>query len=585
MRLFQRAKPPKPPSSIVRAARRLASVLPEPSVRVRLTPVSRAFGLDISDTSLEGMELEFRRGSLKLRAYNRVLLDAGVVVDGEILQAQSLRSALLSLLKGARPSSFSGKAVVTLPESKVYLHTFEFPTRLRERQIREAIPFEVQGVLPVDLADMETDLLFHHSRDRLSQHVLFAAVPRKLVESYLSLLTAAGIEAVAFDIESYTLARSLIGLRSDPVLLADLGAQRTTLAVVERGGVHGAVSIPVGGTTITEAIKRAAGVSPEEAGIIKGTTGLTAETPAAVRSAIEESLRPLFHEMNQVLRSHEGHTGRKAEGTVLAGGSALLPGLDAAVADATGRTASVGDPFATPAVQFPAQLSEADIEWLQRGRLFFAASVGLAIRGARRNSPEHGVNLLPHAFRQRYVRWRENLALTALSLLTVAVCTSLFVVLGLELLGARFAARSIRAEAEPVRAALQSTRFSSAVAEAKAVNQEVEAVKSFSAHRVDPLHHLERIRSAIPLGIRLIGVQAEIPPGSLANLTVKLQGVADTREQFLDFEKSMRALPGILGVDSPLTNLDKPTAVPFVLNLTLATSPPSPTPSPVLPSP
>lgn len=541
-----------------------------------MTPASRAFGLDISSTSVEGIELTWRRKTgYELRAYNRVLLPKGAIVDGEILQPDVLRSALKTLMEGVRPAKFSRTAVVTLPEAKVYLHTFEFPAAMSEAQVHSAIPYEVEGVLPVKLQDMETTLLFHRSRDRTTQHVLFAAVPRRLAEEYQALLRSAGVEAVAFDTESASLARSLVGARDEPVLLADIGGRRTTLIVVERGVVHGAVNLPIGGDTITEAIARVIGGDAEAAEYTKETVGVGEGSSPPVRSATEEALRPVLQEMKQLLRSHEAHSGRAVKTIVLAGGSALLPGLDRWIAETTEREVQVGDPFAMPAIHFPLKLTDADVEWLQRGRLFFASSVGLAMRGSRFDPSRAGLNLLPTAIRRRYILWRDNLALTLVSLLAAAVCTVLLALLGAEVLHAQFAGKKIRIEVEPIRASLTGERFMTSIAEAAVVNREVDVVGSFSAQVVDVLPTLRRVRAALSQSVRLFDVSLEAPAGSPAALTVNLRGIAATREDFLAYERKVRSLEGVLSVDSPLENLDRPTTVPFSLVLKVAVAPAS----------
>ena len=548
-----------------------------------MTPVSGAFGLDISSTSVEGIELTWRRKTgYELRAYNRVLLSPGAIVDGEILQPDVLRSALKSLMRGVRPAKFSRAAVVSLPEPKAYFHTFAFPASMYEDQVHAAMPYEVEGVLPVELKDMETDLLFHRSRDQVSQHVLFVAVPRRLSEEYASLLQSVGIEAVAFDTESASLARSLVGSRPEPVLLADIGGYRTTLIVVERGLVHGAVSIPTGGSTMTEAIARVTGKSPDAAEDMKQSLGVTPEALPHAREAIEEALRPVIQEMKQLLRSHETHTGRAVNAIVLAGGTALLPGLDRWISVAMEREVTVGDPFVMSGVRFPEQLKSADVEWLQRGRLFFAASVGLAMRGSRFDPSRQGLNLLPTALRRRNTLWRENLTVTTLSFLSATVCTLLLVVLGMDVLRAQFAGKNVQAQTEPIRAALAGKRYASAIAEANAANAEVKAVDAFSAHIVDARKVLESLRSAIVPNVRLSTLDVEVPAGTPTAVNVNLQGVAATREDFLAFERSVRSLAGILSVESPLENLDRPTAVAFKLSLTLAVapSPPSALPPP-----
>lgn len=566
--------------SASRPSRRRDGAAPAVESAVRVFPVRRAFGLDISDTSLEGVELSRdRRRRVFVTAYNRVLLPAGVVSNGDIARPDALQSALRELLAGARPAPFSARAIVGLPESRAYLHTFEYPASLRERQIRESIQFEAQGVLPVTLSEMSTDVVFHRSRDGKKLHALFSAVPRELVGQYFTTLAAVGIEPVAIEPETAALARALVGVRPEPVLVVDVGALRTTLAVVERGTVHGAVNIVGGGEKFTDAIMGATQSSLSAARGLKMTVGMTADAPPAVQAVLRQELQPVVREITQVLRAHETKTTRAVRTIILAGGSALLPGLDRFLSDATGQTVTIGDPLGPGSVQLPRDLRTADSDWLRTGRIFFATSTGLALRGGQLDSPRRGLNLLPRELRRRYVLWRENLALSALAAAAIGVFMALLFLLGLATLDTAFTARRLHAETEPLRGLLAGERFAAAVAEAKGVNTDLETLAAFAALTGDPRPLLERLRAAVPASVRLTGVQLTFPPGAPTSVTISLRGIANTREHFLTLERNVRKLPGVRSVDSPLTNLDRPAAVPFVLGLSVALPAPAGAPA------
>lgn len=556
--------------SASRPSRRHDDGAPAVESAVRMFPVRRAFGLDISDTSLEGVELaRDRRRRVFLRAYNRVVLPAGVVSNGDIVRPDALQDALRALLAGARPAPFSVRAIIGLPESRVYLHTFAYPASLRERQIRESIQFEAQGVLPVTLSEMSADVVFHRSRDGKNLHALFSAVPRELVGQYLTALAAAGIEPVAIEPETAALARALVGVRPEPVLVVDVGALRTTLAVVERGTVHGAVNIVGGGEKFTDAIMGATQSSLAAARGLKMTAGMTADAPPAVQDVLRQELQPVVREIIQVLHAHETKTTRVVRTIILTGGSALLPGLDRFLADATGQTVTIGDPLGPGSIQLPGDLSAADADWLGAGRVFFATSAGLALRGGQLDSPRRGLNLLPQEFRRRYVLWRENLALSALAAATIGVFVTLLFHLGLATLDTAFTARRLHAETEPLRGLLAGERFAAAVTEATSVNADLETLAAFAALTGDPRPLLERLRVAVPSSVRLTGVQLTLPPGVPTSVMITLRGIANTREHFLILEHNVRKLPGVRSVDSPLTNLDRPAAVPFFLGLSV----------------
>jgi len=66
--------------------------------------------------------------------------------------------------------------------------------------------------------------------------VAVTAVPRSEIESWLSLLSAAGLTPLAFDTEARALARALVPRGDDvPHLILNLDRETTTAVVVERG--------------------------------------------------------------------------------------------------------------------------------------------------------------------------------------------------------------------------------------------------------------------------------------------------------------------------------------------------------------
>lgn len=544
----------------------------------RHVPVRHALGLDISDVRLELMELTRVRGGVALAAFSHMDLPADTVRDGEVLEPARLSGLLQQAFREARPRPFRTRAVlVALPESRVYLRPFEFPRTLTVEQVRRATPYEAEGVLPLTLDEMTTDVLFHRSRAD-THHVLFAATPQKIAGAYEHVLRAAGLEPVAFDVESAALARSIVGDLPEPVLVADIGGRATVMSVVEREAVHSAVTLPIAGDAFTQHIADTLGIPQGEAEELKRRVGMTAAVPAGVREALRESILPLVQELRRTAEYHAAHTGRGVGALLLAGGSAQLPGLADELSQAVRLPTRPGDPWQTKGIRLPTTLAPADREALLVSPGAFATVVGLALRGVEREPAAAGINLLPLPARLPHLRWRATLASSGLAGVTACVLLGLTTILSASALGRWYESRHVAAEAARVRTELFGARFQEAVREATAVNQELDVLERFAADIPDMERVVRTLQSLVPPGVRLQAMESRVPPADAEPISVKLSGTADRRETFLEFERRLRDLDGVSAFSSPLTNLNLRENVPFALSFGLKRAGVSPVP-------
>lgn len=542
----------------------------------RYLPVRHAIGVDVSDVSVQLLELQSGPSrSLAIRSYHRQDLPGGLVRDGEILDQAALRRVLEETFQRASPQLPSTRAaIVALPESKVYLRAFEFPRTLTEEHVRRAIPFEAEGALPLTLDEVYYDIQFHRSRID-THHVLFAAAPRRIVESYAALFTEAGFLPVAFEVESAALARSIVGARAEPVLVADIGGRASVISVIERELVHSAVTLSVAGNSLTEGIQRILRVSLEEAEQRKRRDGMTEQADARQREAVMSALAPLVQELRRTAQYHELHTGRAVGELLLAGGSAALPGLLEYLAAETRLVVRVGDPWSAHRIQLPPSIGGTDGAKLQ-AELAGALStvVGLALRGVEREPALSGLNVLPPVLKAPHASWRTVLTAAVLAAATATTLLALAGTVATRALLRWFELREVSVQAAHVRAQLQSVRFSTAVATTQRVNDELARLSAFHSGTPHLAEMLAQLRSALPEGVAIQSLDVSVPVAVADPITASIGGTADRRETFLAFEQRLRSSPGVESVESPLSNLDAPAQVPFVLTLVLARSHP-----------
>lgn len=330
---------------------------------------SSAIGLDMSDRAVKFIELRRRLGGFAVGSFGEIAVPDGVIVDGEIRDEAELTRLLL------RAGFGRGPVVASLPDEHGVVRVLDLPD-VPSRELAHAVRWEVEGLMPMPLHAVAYD---YHSipdaRTAVHRNALVVAYPRVLNDSYRRVLAAAGFSPIALEPESQAIARAVVpaGI-PEPILVADIGAVRTSLAITTGGSVVFASSLPIGGRDMESAIARELGVSLEKARAVKIDAGLaTSRHGGLVRAAVSGLLGKLAAGFAGALRSREG---AGVSAVYLCGGDANLIGLEKYLTVALKRPVVLADPFANAA------LAPGAVPPIPRAEaLRYAAAIGLALRG------------------------------------------------------------------------------------------------------------------------------------------------------------------------------------------------------------
>ena len=105
--------------------------------------------------------------------------------------------------------------------------------------------------------------------------VLLAVAQEELIKSYLKVISVAGLQPLALDVEILASIRALIdihqrtGQLDNTLALVSIGAVSTDISIVNQGNLIFTRSVPIAGDTLTEAIADQLGRSFEEAEELK----------------------------------------------------------------------------------------------------------------------------------------------------------------------------------------------------------------------------------------------------------------------------------------------------------------------------
>ncbi len=326
------------------------------------------FGLDISDGSLEFLYL----GRAGVICSARLQLEPGIVEAGEIIDAAALAQKIKQgLTKLRQQKNFPRSAVdviISLPEGKTYLYCFELPLSLKGAELDAQVRKKAAAMLPLDFSNLYWDYLAAPIVG--AQSIIFAAATKKIVNDYRQVLAAAGLYLKIIDAESLSLARALLHLEhaQGQTMIADIGYRSTDLSLYDQQGVlRLSVSLPVAGAQMTEAVAAKLGISQEEAEKLKCAKGLEPGKRNAAYGVLLSKAAQISHGLAQAIAYEEGRQKMPVKHVVLAGGSALLPGLVEYLEKELVRKISLARPFiklGLKASDDPAQLFYANVSGL-----------------------------------------------------------------------------------------------------------------------------------------------------------------------------------------------------------------------------
>jgi type IV pilus assembly protein PilM len=345
-----------------------------------------AIGLDIGTSSVRAAELSFGKRGVSLDKFGQVALPPGAVRDGEVVDPYAVAEAIKQLWSH---TGFSHKQVVVgVANQRVIVRQVELPS-LPEKELKEALPFQVQDFLPMPVDQAVLDFfpleeVTDPSGTRMLRGLLVAAV-REMVLTNVQAVQRAGLRVSSVDLTPFAVLRSLgdAGVAdAETVALVDVGS-RVTNIVVHRGGLPLFVRILLmGGNDATDALSEALGIPHSEAEVVKQSQHLGAhERQQDASRALAGTISTFVDEIRSSLDyfASSAPAGSRLERLVLSGGGSRLHGLAERLELATRLKVETGNPLKSVSIGRTG-LSDEQIAFVQP---LVAVPVGLAL-GAER---------------------------------------------------------------------------------------------------------------------------------------------------------------------------------------------------------
>ena len=457
-------------------------------------------GVDISSTSIKLVELaDAGNGAYRLERYAIEPLPKDVVTDGNIANLDQVSEALRRAHK--RLGSHNRKVALALPAAMVITKKIIVPSGQKEEELELAVEAEANQYIPFALDEVNLDfqVLGPAPSNPEEVEVLIAASRKEKVEDRVAIAEAAGLKPLVMDVESYATQEAFrliaptlpVSGRDQNIALVDIGAHVTHFYVLRNDQFLFSRDQAFGGNQLTHDIQRAFNLSPEEAESAKKNQGLPENYDADVLQPFMETLALEITRALQFFFTSTSYS--QVDHIVLAGGGALLPGLDELVAKRAGvatvdRQSLRQHGRVRPDPAAPAGAGRAAAADRHRAR---AAELRM-IR----------INLLPHREQKRQARQRQFISITVgLALLALSVVGLVHVILSSQIDHQQGANKLLKTEIAKLDEQIKEIDRLREQTQALLARKQV--VEMLQTNRTEAVHLLDQMVRQLPDGVYL----------------------------------------------------------------------------------
>lgn len=517
----------------------------------------RVVGMDVGSANIRVVEIDTAFGRYEIHDHHERALEPGVD------PVHAVRELLAGLAR--KPD----RLVLALPSRLSTFRSLSLPTRDR-KAIAAGVAFELEDELPFPQDELHFDYSVL-SQGRGGSIVHVAATLRKHVAARLVAAAETGFEPDALTTEAWAL-RALAGrvvatqragapkgtAPSDvePLLIAVLGHERTLLYGHSGGQPLLMRELAWGGRDLTLAICQKYAIPLDQAEKAKLDHGFVLAARESGTSPDGESvtpeqrefsdallarMEPLVTELRQALLAVRGQAHAAPKRIHLAGGTALLPGLPAALESLLGTPVSL-----LPALTSCAKgAASGGVRYSEVTDASFALAAGLALTQVPAPDKASSINLRKGSFARtkesRELNWnalKRPLAYAAIVLgvfFSVKLAESVFYARKLKDLNSQLE-KSVRnlytAMGNPMSESVLRTQIKDKPRLRKGIDAELakqrELARLLGPNPRSPLDYLKHLSNAIPKGVIVdlaqyqVGAAPEAPFSTTATLPVSL---------------------------------------------------------------
>jgi len=310
---------------------------------IGLKKSNQVLGVDIGTNSIKLCLVrkmksgEFSLVRLASKSYEKDLLHDGNIIDN-VYVAQELKSLVgaNNIPTRVAASALSSYSVITKRITMPFLD---------KDALESSIKLEVENIIPFPLKEIYYSyyVMGVDEEKEGMMNLLIVAAKKEIVDGYIETFDLAGLDLAILDVDIFALT-NLVELIYQPkghsVLVADVGASVTNIAIVKEVNIEFTREILIGGKYLTSELSRVHNLSPKDAEEKKMSFG------DDVKPLLQELVSSVSSEISKTVNFYVATKPRETVGKVfLTGGSSRLPGLKNQIEEETGIGVEFLNPF------------------------------------------------------------------------------------------------------------------------------------------------------------------------------------------------------------------------------------------------
>jgi len=527
-------------------------------------------GIDFNDHSAQLVELKEQGGKATLECYNRINIPINIINNGEILNEEELKPYLSYLFTKANPKPASRKDIaIVFPSAKVFTHIFDFPGNLDEDELRAALPYKAETVIPFSIDEVYWDFSvinkIQKKGDKVGeQSILFAAITRDVADKYLSVMEYMGYTPSIFGIDVDSLR---YGLESQfkpkkSILVIEVGSISTNYLVLKDCHVKHYFSANKGGKDLIEEISKEFNVSEDDLIEEKEKGVLSPKYAEKIMKFITGNYRV----GKKIIEEKEKDKDIGAiEEVIITGEYINLPGFyEIAKKEFQDKNISIGDPrksILVEAKKFTNLIKKGEEKTAYS--TYFTNAIGVALRGLKGRSLKT-INLLPERLQKQNSIKKKSLlfGITAVVLCLVSVVISSFLFYKYQI--TNYERLSLEVQKGAIEKMVQGTRYQDIRTSIKQFNKEIEELRGIDNAMFSVPTVLEDIEALISPKITVTGIKFMD-----SNLLIEIEGISPNREVLLEAVETLKSELYVDSVITPISNFDQKYEIPFKIEVNL----------------
>jgi len=344
-----------------------------------------ALGIDIGTSAIRVVELSRHGDQERLENYAQLSLPLrapryfGQSRKGKLLFSTSNLAEMLARLL-AEAKIESNNACFSIPDFSTLFTTFSLPS-MKKEEVPQAVRFEARQRVPLPISEVTLDWLRiggdYAPRSKEQIEILMVVVPNRIIDRYTRIAELCNLSLAGVEAEVFALQRALLRGQRDTVGLIDIGAQSTTISVIDDASLKISHSFDIAGNDLTQRVVDGFDLSYKEAKVIKENQGLLGGE-IDIRSVLFPVLDSMLLEIKRTGDRFYNQRGKEIKKYIIAGATASLPGLDQYFSNELEAEVEIAFPFRD--MVYPPLLEEE----LKKIGPAFSIATGMAVKGLGR---------------------------------------------------------------------------------------------------------------------------------------------------------------------------------------------------------